>query len=141
MGLEAISRGASQVLMVEQDRRIYGFLQQNVDALGCLDQADLLKGDALASVALLRAPRPLDVVFMDPPFSMMRDQVTRQRILDQLSRLSDLLSDDALVLLRTPLDAHETPHEVATLSGPEIRTYGRHHQELIYAPLQSEVES
>ncbi len=136
MGLEALSRGASEVLMVEQDRRIYELLKENVEDFGCEDQADLLRGDALGSVAILRAPRPLDLVFVDPPFAMMREEGGRTRVLDQIARTADILAPSALVLLRTPVDAHQVPHDVSGLDGPEIRDYGRHHQVLLYAPLR-----
>jgi len=134
MGIEAISRGATEVLMVEQDRRIFSLLQQNVEELGCTAEADLLRGDALASVALLRSPRPLDIVFVDPPFALMRTEAGRQRVLDQIGRAAGLLDPEALVVLRTPLDANRTPHEVPQMAGPEVRDHGRHHQVLLYAP-------
>jgi 16S rRNA (guanine(966)-N(2))-methyltransferase RsmD len=134
MGLEAISRGAAEVLMVEQDRHIFSMLQQNVADLGCEAQADMLCGDALASVALLRSPRPLDILFIDPPFAFMRSEAGRQRVLDQIGRAADLLAPDALVVLRTPLDANQVMHEVPELDGPEIRDTGRQQHVLLYAP-------
>ncbi|MDP7071059.1 MAG: 16S rRNA (guanine(966)-N(2))-methyltransferase RsmD [Phycisphaerales bacterium] len=138
MGLEAISRGAAEVLMVEQDRRIYELLRENVEDLKCEAEADLLRGDALGSVAILRAPRPLDIIFVDPPFAMMRDESSRQRVLDQIGRTADLLAPGGLIVLRTPVDAHRVSHQTAGLDGPEIRDHGRHHQVLFYAPLDDE---
>lgn len=133
MGLEAISRGAAEVLMVEQDARIFDLLKKNIQALGCEDRADALRGDALGSVSLLRSPRPLDIAFVDPPFVMMRDEGTRSRVMSHISRLSEYLADDGLVVLRTPLDAHRVQHEVDGMDGPEIREQGRHNQVLLYA--------
>jgi 16S rRNA (guanine(966)-N(2))-methyltransferase RsmD len=133
MGLEAISRGAAEVLMVEQDRRIYALLEKNVQELGCEATADILRGDALGSVSLLRAPRPLDVVFVDPPFVMMRDEAGRARVLDHIARAAALLASDGMIVLRTPMDANEISHAIAPLRGPEIREYRRHHQVLLYA--------
>ena len=133
MGLEAISRGASQVLMVEQDRRIYSLLEQNVQDLGCESAADILRGDALGAVSLLRAPRPIDLLFVDPPYLMMRDEAGRGRVFGQIARAADLLAEGGLVVLRTPVAANEISHAVEPLDGPEIRTYQRHHQVLIYA--------
>jgi 16S rRNA (guanine(966)-N(2))-methyltransferase RsmD len=132
MGLEAISRGAAEVLMVEQDRRIYTLLEKNVTDLGCEAVADTLRGDALGSVSLLRAPRPLDVVFVDPPFAMMQDEASRRRVLDHIAHTADMLAPNGMVVLRTPLDAHAVSHEVSTLAGPEVREYRRHHQVLFY---------
>ena len=137
MGLEAISRGAAEVLMVEQDRKIFAMLEQNVADLGCEAESDLLCGDALASVALLRSPRPLDILFIDPPFALMRTEPGRQRVLDQIGRAAPLLAHDALVVLRTPLDARQVLHEVPELDGPEIRGNGRHQNVLLYAPMKT----
>lgn len=133
MGLEALSRGASEVLMVEQDRHIYGMLEQNVKDLGCEDTADTLRGDALGAVSLLRSPRPIDLLFVDPPYAMMQDGRSRERILAQIARAADLLAPTALVVLRTPVDANEISHAIEPLDGPEIRTYQRNHHVLIYA--------
>lgn len=134
MGLEAVSRGAAEVLLVEQDRRVYALLEKNVQTLGCEQVADTLRGDALGSVSLLRAPRPLDVIFVDPPFVMMQEQASRQRVLDHIGRAAALLAADGMTVLRTPLDANETSHEIESLAGPEIREYRRHHQVLLYTP-------
>ena len=138
MGLEAISRGASRVLFVEQDRKIFSLLKKNVAALGCEDQADLLCGDGLGSVAILRSPRPLRLVFVDPPFVMMESEVTRRRVLDQIARLSPLLAPDALVVLRSPVDPKTVDLTVRTLAGPESHRHRRHHEVLYYSPLETE---
>jgi 16S rRNA G966 N2-methylase RsmD len=118
--------------MVEQDRRIYTLLEKNVADLGCETVADTLRGDALGSVSLLRAPRPLDVIFVDPPFAMMQDEASRGRVLDHIARAADMLAPDGMVVLRTPLDARAVSHEVSALAGPEVREYRRHHHVLFY---------
>ncbi len=133
IGLEAVSRGARMVLMVEQDRGIHELLQRNVEALGCQDRVDVLRGDALGSVALLRSPRPLDLVFCDPPYQLMETEAGRTRVLNQLSQVAPLLADDALVVLRTPVDAQAFDHRVEGLDGPEIRAHRRGHETLFYA--------
>jgi len=137
MGLEAISRGAAEVLMVEQDRRIFGLLEQNIEALACGDRAEALRGDALGSVSLLRAPRPLDIAFVDPPFAMMREASSRARVLQHIGRLAEYMAESGLIVLRTPLDARRVPHEIEGLEGPEIRDQGRHNQVLLYAAERS----
>ena len=132
MGLEAASRGASQVRMVEQDRGIYQILKSNVEDLGCGEEVETLCGDALGSVSILRSPRPLNVVFVDPPFKMMEQEATRLRVLSQLERLAPLLAEDGFIVLRSP--GGTSPDELAVpgLIGPEIRNYGSHHQVLLY---------
>ena len=137
MGLESLSRGAERVLMVEQDRKIFKILESNVEMLGCGDRADLLCGDALGSVAILRAPRPIRVAFVDPPFKMMEGESTRTRVLDQVQRIAPLLTDDAIIVLRTPVDAEEVDLTIEGLAGPEAHRHRKNHEVMLYGPEQS----
>ena len=139
MGLESLSRGAERVLMVEQDRKIFKILQSNVEMLGCGDRADLLCGDALGSVAILRAPRPIRVAFVDPPFKMMEGESTRTRVLDQVQRIAPLLTDDAIIVLRSPLDAEEVDLTIEGLAGPEAHRHRKNHEVMLYGPEASAV--
>ncbi|MGY8754041.1 MAG: 16S rRNA (guanine(966)-N(2))-methyltransferase RsmD, partial [Phycisphaerales bacterium] len=74
MGLEAASRGAKEVVLVEQDRKIFAMLENNIATLDCKDTAIALQSDALSSIPLLRVQRPVDVIFIDPPYAMMIDE-------------------------------------------------------------------
>ncbi|MGA8864422.1 MAG: 16S rRNA (guanine(966)-N(2))-methyltransferase RsmD [Gallionella sp.] len=65
LGLEAASRGAEQVVMVETDRAALRSLQENVRKLGCTNVS--VRGeDGLEFV--LRDASKYDVIFLDPPF-------------------------------------------------------------------------
>jgi 16S rRNA (guanine966-N2)-methyltransferase len=66
LGLEAASRGASRVVLVEKDRTAYASLVSNCNALGAA-QVEVVRSDALD---FLRAnPGKYDVIFLDPPFA------------------------------------------------------------------------
>ncbi len=65
LGLEAASRGARQVVLVEGDQEAVRRLREAVHALGP-EACEVVQADALAW--LRTAPRPFDVVFLDPPF-------------------------------------------------------------------------
>lgn len=68
LGLEAASRGAARVLLVESDRRAQAVLRATLQRLGAA-QVALWPADALA--ALERARREglrFDLVLLDPPF-------------------------------------------------------------------------
>ncbi len=133
MGLEAVSRGAASVLMVERDRRVYAALERNIDRLGVDDVAVALQGDALSTLPILRSPRPLHVVFVDPPFAMMEDDRTRPRVLEQIQRLADLVDPQGFIILRTPLKHPRVDHAIAGLVGPEVRTYRKQHSVLFFS--------
>ena len=66
LGFEAASRGASRVVMVENDRVACAALEANIAALGAR-QVVMARGDALEF--LRRDTGEYDVIFLDPPFS------------------------------------------------------------------------
>ena len=124
MGLEAASRGAQTVVLVEQDYKVFNMLQANIEKMQCEDRATAMQADALSSLPLLRVPRPLDVAFIDPPYSMMENEAMRVRILDQIARIEPLLDAEGLIVLRTPKNPNETDHSVEVLAGPEVHKEG-----------------
>ena len=133
VGLEAVSRGASAVLMVEKRPRTYRVLRGNIDRLGCGDRAKALLGDALGQVSLLQAPQPVDLVFVDPPYSMMREPRVRRRILDQIERCRGIMADKGYLILRSPVGPDEV-EAVKNFHGPEAHCYRKDMWVLIYEP-------
>jgi 16S rRNA (guanine(966)-N(2))-methyltransferase RsmD len=102
IGLEAISRGASKCVLVERDREIAELLRQNIETLGVGDRCELIAGDALGPGALARCPRPVTLVFLDPPYPIMREPVGFRRVMGQFEKLVSFLTDDGFAVLRTP---------------------------------------
>jgi 16S rRNA (guanine966-N2)-methyltransferase len=75
VGLEALSRGAAGVLLIEADRRAAQVIRDNIAAVG-LDGARVLAGRV--ERALARGPGgdpPRDLVFADPPYAMADAEV------------------------------------------------------------------
>ena len=68
LGIEAASRGAAEVVLVESAPRVASALRQTVDALGLGDRVRLIEADALRWLGTA-TPVPFDVVFLDPPFT------------------------------------------------------------------------
>jgi 16S rRNA (guanine966-N2)-methyltransferase len=66
LGIEAASRGASFVQLVEKDRDIVSHLRQQLQVLNS-DNIELIQADA---IKFLQTPptKPFDIVFLDPPF-------------------------------------------------------------------------
>jgi 16S rRNA (guanine966-N2)-methyltransferase len=105
IGLEAVSRGAERCVFVERDRRVAEMLRQNIETLGCGDRCEVVVGDALGLSILARSPRPVDLIFFDPPYPMVQDAMPGggwDRVRGQFTRLIDLLSDHGFAVLRTP---------------------------------------
>lgn len=66
LGLEALSRGAAEVVFVERSRRAAAALRESLSTLGAGGRGRVVTGDARRFLA--GAPRPFDLVFLDPPF-------------------------------------------------------------------------
>ncbi len=103
VGLEALSRGAEHVLLVEHGARAVRVIKENIDAIG-LPGAELA-ADRVERV-LARGPDKdrYDVVFADPPYALA--DATVSRVLSLLAE-QGWLAPGALVIV-----------ERATRSGP-----------------------
>lgn len=102
MGLEALSRGSPRVVLVERDRKVVKVLERNIATLDAQDQCEVVCGDALGPAALTRCPRPVHIVFVDPPYDMVNEPEGWQRVAKQCARLVELLDDTGYLVLRTP---------------------------------------
>jgi 16S rRNA (guanine966-N2)-methyltransferase len=69
VGLEALSRGAAHVLLVESDPRAARVIRDNVAALRAGAAARLVAGRVAPVVAGAPDGGPYDVVFADPPYA------------------------------------------------------------------------
>jgi 16S rRNA (guanine966-N2)-methyltransferase len=67
VGLEAASRGATRVLLVERDLKALRALRANIDTLG-LDGVEC-RGEPVERVLAAPAAAPFEVVFLDPPYA------------------------------------------------------------------------
>ena len=72
IGLEALSRGASHVLLVEKDRKALEVVKANIATVG-LPNAVALGADVTSLTSLVpptTARAPYDVAFLDPPYDV-----------------------------------------------------------------------
>ncbi|MEW2341705.1 MULTISPECIES: 16S rRNA (guanine(966)-N(2))-methyltransferase RsmD [Streptomyces] len=93
VGLEALSRGAGHVLLVEADARAARTVRENARALG-LPGAEVRAGKAEQTVRTAPPPDPYDLVFLDPPYAV-RDDALREILLTL--RTGGWLASEALV--------------------------------------------
>jgi 16S rRNA (guanine966-N2)-methyltransferase len=93
VGLEALSRGAEHVLLVEADPRAVQVVRRNVAALA-LPGAEVRAARAEQTAAGPPPPRPYDVLFLDPPYDT-GDGELREILLTLLT--NHWLAGDALV--------------------------------------------
>lgn len=94
IGLEAWSRGAEAVTLVESDRRTADLVRANAQSIDC-GVAEVL-ARSVAAVLSEGPPAPFDLVFSDPPYPLDDDTVA-----DDLALLAGQgwLADGALVVV------------------------------------------
>jgi 16S rRNA (guanine966-N2)-methyltransferase len=69
IGLEALSRGAKEVVFIEQDKEAFKVLRSNVETCKMQTQSILIHDDAI-HVIHNQSLGVFDVIFMDPPYDM-----------------------------------------------------------------------
>ncbi|MEV4659605.1 16S rRNA (guanine(966)-N(2))-methyltransferase RsmD [Micromonospora sp. NPDC049301] len=76
VGLEALSRGARHVLLVESDARAARVIRENVAALRAGAAVRLVTGKVATVLAAGPDGGPYDVVFADPPYAVPDAEIT-----------------------------------------------------------------
>lgn len=102
--LEALSQGASRVVMVEQCPSIAANLRHNVAALAA-ENAEVIEADAIEYLA--GPAEQFDIVFVDPPFQS-----------DLIARSSQMVEQHGW-LVSGGLAYIEAPREMTTLPIPD----------------------
>ncbi|QHP85649.1 16S rRNA (guanine(966)-N(2))-methyltransferase RsmD [Mycolicibacterium monacense DSM 44395] len=74
LGLEALSRGASRAVFVEQDHRAAATISRNIAELGVGAAAEVRRAP-VATVLAGGADRPVDLVLADPPYDAPDSEV------------------------------------------------------------------
>jgi 16S rRNA (guanine966-N2)-methyltransferase len=103
LGFEAASRGAAEVVMIEQSPRVAAQLEKSANELQA-DQVRIIRGDGPGYLAG-NHEEAFDVVFLDPPFN-------KDLLAPALTILHDrqLLTSGALIYIEMPV--HETVPEL-----------------------------
>ncbi|MCL6557836.1 MAG: 16S rRNA (guanine(966)-N(2))-methyltransferase RsmD [Firmicutes bacterium] len=119
VGIEALSRGAVQVVFVERSPRALNLIRENLRRTGFSNRALVLAKDALLALNLLqRRGETFDVIYIDPPYGKGYE-------LKALSLIgsSGLLGRGGLVITETDC-RDELPGEVQNLKLFRGERYG-----------------
>lgn len=119
LGLEALSRGASEVVLVESSRTAVPVLEANVARVG-LPGATVLRRDVERLPAQEARGRPADLVLADPPYGQQAS-----RVADVLEALvaAGWIASGATAVVERPARDRSTPFP-ASWEEPRMRTYG-----------------
>ena len=117
VGLEAASRGAATVTLVEQNRRAASVVEGNARSLG-LDVE--VRCVAVARHLGTATPTPYDVVFSDPPYATGNDEVAADL---GLLAGGGWLAPDAVVVVERPVRGLPVTWPRGFVAG-RVRRYG-----------------
>jgi 16S rRNA (guanine966-N2)-methyltransferase len=69
LGIEALSRGAREVVFVEKEGHALGLIQKNLAQFGLEGRSEVLPIDANRAIRILKQrEKTFDLIFMDPPY-------------------------------------------------------------------------
>lgn len=117
IGLEAMSRGASPVLLVEHDRATAELIRRNAASLSLPAQVRTASVDTLARTA---APHSFDIIWLDPPYAV--ESAALDEIIAALVGNGWLAADGLVVLERDRRSA--PPVWGAGFTDSWLRRYG-----------------
>ena len=69
IGIEALSRGASYAVFVDNGKKQAGCIQDNLTFTKFQSSAKLINSDVLSALRMLEGRYQFDVIFMDPPYN------------------------------------------------------------------------
>ncbi len=123
LGLECLSRGAEHVTFIEQDRSASRLLEENLMMLKEQDGARLMRANALSGAMIGSLPRrDYSLIFVDPPYAMVRDGVQSQRLWNLMEQMAQVSVPGAWMVLR--LEEHAPQPVIAGWLEPEKFSYG-----------------
>jgi 16S rRNA (guanine(966)-N(2))-methyltransferase RsmD len=96
VGLEAASRGARKVILIEKNKKIAAMAKQNIVTCNFLDNCQIMNADVKSGVYDLgKRGDKFDIVFADPPYN-------NGFIAESLGLLAEisLLSDEGVIVLQ-----------------------------------------
>ncbi len=97
LGLEALSRGARHVTLVEADRGAAQVIRKNVAAWGVDAQLRVLESSVERARSQLRSIQPIDLVLADPPW-----KIAQEAALEVARAVQGLLAPGARLVLGHP---------------------------------------
>ena len=120
LGLEALSRGAERLVLVESSKAAQQAIRSNLVSLGVEARATLLPLRAEASLRALERLGPFSLVFADPPWA---DAQAALGVLEKLAG-TPLLDPAARLVLEHAARNPPTPAEGGPLGAIDTRRWG-----------------
>lgn len=99
MGIEALSRGASYAVFVEQNKKCLDCIQKNLTKTKFLEDSKVIASSLPDCLKTLRNDEAFDIIFLDPPYASNLEPAVLQMIADQ-----ELATEDTTIIVEATLD-------------------------------------
>lgn len=99
IGIEALSRGARQVVFVEQNEKAIEIIRANLKATKLEDKAVVMHCDAASALKRLEGKYRFDYIFMDPPYNHQLEE-------EMLTNLKDsaMIDKQSTIIIEASLE-------------------------------------
>ena len=100
IAIEALSRGAKHAWFVENSAKACGCIRDNLNTTRLADQATVMQMDVLSAIQrLAQMNKPMDYIFMDPPYGHMFEKSVLEALKD-----SCLMDEYTTVIVEADLE-------------------------------------
>lgn len=100
VGFEAVSRGARELILVEQNRDCQLAIKKNIDSLR-LRACGIYPFDALRAISSFQKDkRTFDIIFLDPPYTLAEPDDSPAKKTLQTLGACDILAPNGLVVVQ-----------------------------------------
>jgi 16S rRNA (guanine966-N2)-methyltransferase len=106
MGIEALSRGASFAVFVDNSLQAVRVIRENLENCGFPEKARIIHREVFDSWQQLHEEGPFDVVFLDPPYGKGLIEKALKRLTE-----TELLTPQGILYAETPV-GEELPEEI-----------------------------
>ena len=112
IGIEALSRGAKEAVLVENARAAIAVIKDNLTFTKLDSKAVVMEQDVLSAINRLAGKGVFDIVFMDPPYGKLLEK----QVLNRLAS-SSIVDKNTWIIVESDLD---TEYDYLTDIGYEI---------------------
>jgi 16S rRNA (guanine966-N2)-methyltransferase len=118
IGIEALSRGAGEAVFVENHRKAYACIRENLRFTRLVDRSRVLLSDAVSALCRLEREPAFDIIFMDPPY----DQGLEQQVIHALAH-SALADSHTTIILETSKKSEDAWMEAYGFTPWKVKSY------------------
>lgn len=99
IGIEALSRGAKRAWFVENNSAAVKCIRENLVFTKLADKGEILATDYLGALKRLEGQKPMDFIFMDPPYNHEYEREVLRYLAD-----STLADEDTTIIIEASLE-------------------------------------